>query len=91
MRFRIKIILLKKKMVVGKTLTPSPWTTATGLSLWTSFSLILLIVTSCTYHYSLFKRSSIEVVYWDSPWTEGQAVWLSLLLGDRRFIEEKTN
>ena len=91
MRFRQKIMLLKKKLVAGKTLTPCPWTILTGLCLWTSFSLILLIVTSCTYHYSLFKRSSIEVVYWDSPWTGGQAVWISLLLGDRRFIEEKTN
>ena len=56
MTFRQKIMLLKKKLVASKTLTPCPWTILTGLSLWTSFSLILLIVTSCTYHYSQFKR-----------------------------------
>ena len=65
MRFRIKIILLKKKLVVGKTLNPSPWTTPIGLSLWTGFSLILLlkVPTIIVYSKGSPQRQSSGIVH----------------------------
>ena len=67
MRFRIKIYPAFKKIGGGQNTDPQSMDYPDWTIPMDCFSLILLIVTSCTYHYSLFKRSSIEAVYWDSP------------------------